>query len=76
MLKKVETGEMKVRRNAWVWLRRAAHEPVIRCKEKIIKRKKMKNSSMDILYVSTTRANYFAKHFLTVQAKAKKKADS
>jgi hypothetical protein len=49
---------------------------VIRCKEKIIKRKKMKNSSMDILYVSTTRANYFAKHFLTVQAKAKKKADS
>jgi len=36
------------------------------------KEKKRKNSSMDILYVSTTRANYFTKHFLTVQAEAKK----
>ena len=36
------------------------------------KEKKMKNDIMDILYISTTRANYFTKHFLTVQTKAKK----
>ena len=40
--RKVEIGEIKARRNAWVWLRRAMREPVIRCTEKIIKRKKEK----------------------------------
>jgi hypothetical protein len=35
------------------------------------KEKINENGNMDILYVSTMRATYFTKHFLTVQAKAK-----
>jgi hypothetical protein len=40
--RKVESGEIKARHDAWVWLRHTVREPVIRCTEKIIKGKKRK----------------------------------